>query len=171
MLKVKQVREKEKKNNLSLINERWVNVDGLMHLIRANLVCVCVFFNFFFFENLKKIQSCPILHLPYKKTFHFLGFLYSWFFCYFLSNTLLKCLFWTFCFLKILKKNTIHLRLATRQISCSHAVDNLSVITAVGNCILPASLSKIPIPSLSLLWGIFSFLIIDIWWWRFAALI
>lgn len=169
MLKVKQVREKEKKNNLSLINERWVNVDGLMHLIRANLVCVCVFLIFFFFWKFKENTKLSYLAPTLQKTFHFLGFLYSWFFVIFY-----RIPFWNVCFGHFVSwkfsKNTIHLRLATRQISCSHAVDNLSVITAVGNCILPASLSKIPIPSLSLLWGIFSFLIIDIWW-RYAALI
>lgn len=56
-----------------------------MHLIRANLVCVCVFFNFFFFENLKKIQSCPILHLPYKKPFIFSAFFIPDFLLFFIE--------------------------------------------------------------------------------------
>lgn len=125
------------------------------------------FLKIFFFENLKKIQSCPILHLPYKKPFIFSAFLYSWFFVIFY-----RIPFWNVCFGHFvswkISRNTIHLRLATRQISCSHAVDNLSVITAVGNCILPASLSKIPIPSLSLLWGIFSFFFLFNYWYLVA---
>lgn len=128
-----------------------------MHLIRANLVCVCVFLIFFFFENLKKIQSCPILHLPYKKPFIFSAFFIPDFLLFFIEYPFEMSVLDILFLENSQKKNTIHLRLATRQISCSHAVDNLSVITAVGNCILPASLSKIPIPSLSLLWGIFSF--------------
>lgn len=93
MLKVKQVREKEKKNNLSLINERWVNVDGLMHLIRANLVCVCVFLIFFFFWKFKENTKLSYLAPTLQKTFHFLGFLYSWFFVIFY-----RIPFWNVCF-------------------------------------------------------------------------
>lgn len=55
-----------------------------MHLIRANLVCVCVFL-IFFFENLKKIQSCPILHLPYKKPFIFSAFFIPDFLLFFIE--------------------------------------------------------------------------------------
>lgn len=80
-----------------------------MHLIRANLVCVCGFLIYiYFFLIFKEYTKLSYLAPTLQKPFIFSAFFIPDFFVIFyifLSNTLLKCLFWTFCFLKILKKH------------------------------------------------------------------